>query len=56
MDIQFQFDHVGEALLLMFCGMVGIFVVMALIMGIVYGLNKITGGKKTKTDDSVPKQ
>lgn len=56
MDIQFQFHHVNEALLLMLCGMVGIFVVMAIIMGIVYALNKITGEKKPKKPDSGQKQ
>lgn len=40
MDIQFTTANLGNALVLMLLGMVGIFVVMAVIYGVVVLLNK----------------
>ena len=45
MDIVFQTGDVPNALLLMLLGMVGIFVVMGLIMGAVFLLNRFAGDK-----------
>ena len=45
MDIVFHTGDVPSALLLMLLGMVGIFVVMGLIMGAVYLLNRFAGDK-----------
>lgn len=40
MNIRFGTEYVGESLLLMLLGMVGIFVVMGIILGVVVLLNK----------------
>lgn len=50
MDIQPTLDNLGNALLLMLLGMVGIFVVMVIIMGVVVLLNKTTSDSHTKKD------
>ena len=55
MDIQFGTANVGKALLLMLLGMVGIFIVMFLLYGVVALLNKLTGKKaddKDKNEDN----
>ncbi len=53
MNIVFRTEHVAESLALMIMGMVGIFVVMGIILGVIVLLNKITGNDK---DDSQKKQ
>ena len=45
MDIVFHTGDVPNALLLMLLGLVGIFVVMGLIMGAVFLLNRFAGDK-----------
>ena len=47
-DIEFQTGHVGEALVLMLMGMVGIFVVMGIILALVVVLNKATDENKSR--------
>ncbi|MDD3693254.1 MAG: OadG-related small transporter subunit [Oscillospiraceae bacterium] len=46
MNIDFQTKHVAESFALMIMGMVGIFVVMAIILGVIVLLNKITSNDK----------
>ena len=48
MDVAFHTSDLGNALLLMLLGMVGIFVVMIIIMGVVVLLNKTTSDSHTK--------
>lgn len=50
MDIQFHTSDVPDALLLMLLGMVGIFVVMGLIMGALYLLNRFAKDKPKDKD------
>ena len=48
MDIQFGTQNIGNALLLMLLGMVGIFVVMVVIMLAVKLLNRLAKAKPDK--------
>lgn len=50
MDITFTTENLGNALWLMLLGMVGIFVVMAIILGVVVLLNKTTSEDKENKD------
>ncbi|HCA28157.1 MAG TPA: hypothetical protein DEP23_00515 [Ruminococcaceae bacterium] len=48
MDIEFKPHNITESLVLMLMGMVGIFVVMAVILGLIVILNKATDEKKAQ--------
>ena len=48
MDLRFGTGNVNNSLVLMLMGMVGIFVVMVIIMGLVALLNKVTDEKKVE--------
>lgn len=50
MDVQFTTENVGKALMLMLSGMVGIFIVMVVILGVVVLLNKTTGDHTNHKD------
>lgn len=56
MDIYPNTDNLGSALWLMLLGMIGIFVVMAIIFGVVVLLNKTTSENKNKKDKKGGKQ
>lgn len=44
-------NNIEMSLLLMLLGMVGIFVVMGILVGVVFLLNKFTGKKKDNADE-----
>lgn len=49
MGLQFQTDKVVSSLSLMLMGMVGIFVVMVIILGMIVLLNKVTDENRIQT-------